>query len=400
MNHVSSSRGGIIGIYHRHDWAAEKRAALDGWAAHVLAAVAGARRLPQGRAHAAGPAGRGIGPGTPAMGIQRSERSGPHTMQAGRCDRRNVDRRLAPAIPMLRQCPPRSTSKPITISDARAWWAESEDVPGLVSEAPTLDALVERVAGGGAGASGCQRHPARGRCAWSFTPPASWKRPDAGWAAPLTGSCAGCCWTPAAPACAPPRAATSFGTPPSRDGLHGAARRGEPPHPKRRAAAGRASQGVLTPSEGIGRSADTPRLRHGFLADFKFPYRPSRGALRRRMLTEAPSVLPSVVWWTACEVYTWVAFGRAQAERVGKPRASSATDAPGCRAPAWERPRSAMEDQRRSIQDRASGAGAGGSAALGCGAILPPFKRCRWSWPLRRQGAVDRWSGPDGLSWP
>ena len=31
-------------------------------------------------------------------------------------------------------------------SDARVWWAESEDVPGLVSEAPTLDALKERVA--------------------------------------------------------------------------------------------------------------------------------------------------------------------------------------------------------------------------------------------------------------
>lgn len=30
--------------------------------------------------------------------------------------------------------------------DARMWWAESEDVPGLVSEAPTLDALMERVA--------------------------------------------------------------------------------------------------------------------------------------------------------------------------------------------------------------------------------------------------------------
>ena len=42
LNHVSGSRGGIVGIYQRHDWAAEKRTALDGWAAHVLAAVAGA----------------------------------------------------------------------------------------------------------------------------------------------------------------------------------------------------------------------------------------------------------------------------------------------------------------------------------------------------------------------
>jgi hypothetical protein len=32
LNHVSGSRGGIIG-HQRHDWAAEKRAALDAWAA-------------------------------------------------------------------------------------------------------------------------------------------------------------------------------------------------------------------------------------------------------------------------------------------------------------------------------------------------------------------------------
>jgi hypothetical protein len=31
------SRAGIAGVYQRHDWAAEKRAALDAWAAHVLA---------------------------------------------------------------------------------------------------------------------------------------------------------------------------------------------------------------------------------------------------------------------------------------------------------------------------------------------------------------------------
>ena len=42
LNHVSGSRGGIVGIYQRHDWKAEKRTALDGWAAHILAAVAGA----------------------------------------------------------------------------------------------------------------------------------------------------------------------------------------------------------------------------------------------------------------------------------------------------------------------------------------------------------------------
>lgn len=37
LNHVSGSRAGIVGIYQRHDWAAEKRAALDTWAAHVAA---------------------------------------------------------------------------------------------------------------------------------------------------------------------------------------------------------------------------------------------------------------------------------------------------------------------------------------------------------------------------
>ena len=33
LNHISGSRGGIAGVYQRHDWAAEKRAALDAWAA-------------------------------------------------------------------------------------------------------------------------------------------------------------------------------------------------------------------------------------------------------------------------------------------------------------------------------------------------------------------------------
>ena len=31
LNHISGSRGGIAGVYQRHDWAAEKRAALDSW---------------------------------------------------------------------------------------------------------------------------------------------------------------------------------------------------------------------------------------------------------------------------------------------------------------------------------------------------------------------------------
>jgi integrase len=37
LNHISGSRAGIAGVYQRHDWAAEKRAALDAWATHVLA---------------------------------------------------------------------------------------------------------------------------------------------------------------------------------------------------------------------------------------------------------------------------------------------------------------------------------------------------------------------------
>jgi integrase len=39
LNHISGSRAGIVGVYQRHDWAAEKRAALEAWAAHVLAVV-------------------------------------------------------------------------------------------------------------------------------------------------------------------------------------------------------------------------------------------------------------------------------------------------------------------------------------------------------------------------
>jgi len=41
LNHVSGSRSGIVGVYQRHDWKAEKRAALEAWAEHVAAAVAG-----------------------------------------------------------------------------------------------------------------------------------------------------------------------------------------------------------------------------------------------------------------------------------------------------------------------------------------------------------------------
>jgi integrase len=36
LGHVSGSRSGVVGIYQRHDFADEKRAALDAWGAHVM----------------------------------------------------------------------------------------------------------------------------------------------------------------------------------------------------------------------------------------------------------------------------------------------------------------------------------------------------------------------------
>jgi integrase len=39
LNHVSGSRGGIVGVYQRHDWADEKRTAFNVWGAHVDAIV-------------------------------------------------------------------------------------------------------------------------------------------------------------------------------------------------------------------------------------------------------------------------------------------------------------------------------------------------------------------------
>ena len=35
LNHVSGSRAGIVGVYQRHDYASEKRAALEAWGAHI-----------------------------------------------------------------------------------------------------------------------------------------------------------------------------------------------------------------------------------------------------------------------------------------------------------------------------------------------------------------------------
>lgn len=44
LNHVSGAKGGVAGIYQRHDWADEKRSALDAWGAHMQALVSGAEQ--------------------------------------------------------------------------------------------------------------------------------------------------------------------------------------------------------------------------------------------------------------------------------------------------------------------------------------------------------------------
>jgi integrase len=44
LNHVSGSRAGIVGVYQRHGWDKEKKAALEAWAAHVLACAKGAEK--------------------------------------------------------------------------------------------------------------------------------------------------------------------------------------------------------------------------------------------------------------------------------------------------------------------------------------------------------------------
>ena len=44
LNHVSGAKGGVAGIYQRHDWRDEKRSALEGWALHVAAILAPAEQ--------------------------------------------------------------------------------------------------------------------------------------------------------------------------------------------------------------------------------------------------------------------------------------------------------------------------------------------------------------------
>jgi integrase len=41
LNHVSGSKGGVAGVYQRHDWADEKRSALEAWAGHVEQLIRG-----------------------------------------------------------------------------------------------------------------------------------------------------------------------------------------------------------------------------------------------------------------------------------------------------------------------------------------------------------------------
>jgi hypothetical protein len=41
LKHIAGNRAGIVGIYQRHDYAAERRAALSAWGEHVAAIVEG-----------------------------------------------------------------------------------------------------------------------------------------------------------------------------------------------------------------------------------------------------------------------------------------------------------------------------------------------------------------------
>jgi integrase len=41
LNHISGSRGGLVGVYQRHTWSDEKRAALTAWGEHVAAIIEG-----------------------------------------------------------------------------------------------------------------------------------------------------------------------------------------------------------------------------------------------------------------------------------------------------------------------------------------------------------------------
>ena len=41
LNHISGAKGGIAGVYNRAQYATEKKAALERWAAHIEALISG-----------------------------------------------------------------------------------------------------------------------------------------------------------------------------------------------------------------------------------------------------------------------------------------------------------------------------------------------------------------------
>ena len=41
LNHVSGTAGGIVSVYQRHDYADEKREALEAWGAYVMRLIEG-----------------------------------------------------------------------------------------------------------------------------------------------------------------------------------------------------------------------------------------------------------------------------------------------------------------------------------------------------------------------
>jgi hypothetical protein len=45
LNHVSGAQGGLVGVYQRHEYRAERKAAIMAWCAHVLRIV-GADEMP------------------------------------------------------------------------------------------------------------------------------------------------------------------------------------------------------------------------------------------------------------------------------------------------------------------------------------------------------------------
>jgi integrase len=47
LNHVSGSFGGIVGVYQKHEFTAEKAEALQRWASHVAGLVEGASKIVQ-----------------------------------------------------------------------------------------------------------------------------------------------------------------------------------------------------------------------------------------------------------------------------------------------------------------------------------------------------------------